>query len=271
MTETLYFESIKELRDGYFVEYHPPGADDRFAKASLTFTQETEKAVVSKAMLMELGIWLERYGVPIMMSAWDKRENRILTQDAGDSFLVGWKTSTGKFVHSWHYIDLDGFLEVNQTELDRRAIYKDVPFKTQEQVKLNAAAYAAERRRQNRYLKTILLVWLVVVPTGIALIEYFGPDWLALIALVLSLWQAGKAGYGLWHNSKPSPWEKAKAEKQRRMDHYFNHCERNPEGFARLVSDNFEREAVERTRKEADALSAKLVMEGRRDGKQNTS
>jgi hypothetical protein len=29
-------------------------------------------------------------------------------------------------------------------------------------------------------------------------------------------------------------------EKERKMAHYFYHCERNPDGFARLRNENFE-------------------------------
>ncbi|MCC5960053.1 MAG: hypothetical protein JJU08_12015 [Rhodobacteraceae bacterium] len=48
------------------------------------------------------------------------------------------------------------------------------------------------------------------------------------------------------------------AEKKRKMEHYFYHCERNPAGFWRLKSENFESDKRERVRKEADELSNKL-------------
>jgi hypothetical protein len=38
------------------------------------------------------------------------------------------------------------------------------------------------------------------------------------------------------------------------MNHYFYHCERNPEAFNRLKFENFERDAIERTRDEAEAI-----------------
>ena len=43
------------------------------------------------------------------------------------------------------------------------------------------------------------------------------------------------------------------------MNHYFYHCERNPEGFMRLKVENFEREAKERTLKEVEALRNKTA------------
>jgi len=53
---------------------------------------------------------------------------------------------------------------------------------------------------------------------------------------------------------KPSQREKQEAERNLKMSHYFYHCERNPEGFNRLKIENFEREAIEGTRKEAEEL-----------------
>jgi hypothetical protein len=53
---------------------------------------------------------------------------------------------------------------------------------------------------------------------------------------------------------KPSQREKQKAEKDLKMQHYFYHGELNPDGFNRLKIENFDREAIERTHKEADAL-----------------
>jgi hypothetical protein len=35
---------------------------------------------------------------------------------------------------------------------------------------------------------------------------------------------------------------------------HFYHCERNPTGFIRPKIENFEREAIERTRKEAEVF-----------------
>jgi hypothetical protein len=43
------------------------------------------------------------------------------------------------------------------------------------------------------------------------------------------------------------------------MSHYFYHCERNPDGFARLKVENFEREAKERILKEVEALRNKTA------------
>jgi hypothetical protein len=80
-------------------------------------------------------------------------------------------------------------------------------------------------------------------------IAWFGTV-ISVISILFGLYKAAKA-FG-W--IQPSEREKQKAEKQRKMEHYFHHCEENPEGFNRLKMENFEREAVQRTQAEASAL-----------------
>jgi len=71
------------------------------------------------------------------------------------------------------------------------------------------------------------------------------------------LWQAIRTARKLFWRVEPSKSEKEKAEKELKMSHYFYHCERNLEGFARLKIENFEREAKERILKETEDLRNK--------------
>lgn len=43
------------------------------------------------------------------------------------------------------------------------------------------------------------------------------------------------------------------------MEDYYDHCERNPEGFERLRIENFERETREQIQNEARQLGEKCV------------
>lgn len=69
--------------------------------------------------------------------------------------------------------------------------------------------------------------------------------------------EGGARGHEDLGAHKVTPREEEKGEKQRKMDHYFYHCERNPDGFARLKIENFEKDAGERVRAEAAALASK--------------
>jgi hypothetical protein len=93
----------------------------------------------------------------------------------------------------------------------------------------------------------------------IAVFEYLGPEWVGLVALLYVLWKALHAGMKLYGFSRPSAKEEREAERTRKMEHYFYHCELNPEGFGRLKTENFERDARKRTQAEAAQLAGREV------------
>jgi len=95
-----------------------------------------------------------------------------------------------------------------------------------------------------------------VVPVLIEIIS-LRVDWigniLSAISITTGIYKAAKAIGWL----KASPRDKVKEEEERKMKHYYWHCERNQEAFNRLKFENFEREKIERTRKKAETLGIK--------------
>lgn len=68
----LFFEATKEDRGWYFVEYRPPISGYQFATLQVVVFETTRTAEdIAAIMEAELVIWLERYPVPIMVSAFD--------------------------------------------------------------------------------------------------------------------------------------------------------------------------------------------------------
>lgn len=254
--EKLYFDKVTEHRGAYFVEYYPPHVDGTIATLYLIFVDVPDDAAIAAAMEDELALWLKRYPVPLMVTGWDAKENILRTKS---DHLVGWVLpGTTQVVHSWQIDNLSAFLKSHPSTPDWRAIYRDIPFKTDAEVKANADRFIEERRQLNRRLKIFLFGWIACL-VGFALFQYFGPEWLGLLALLFALSKAGRTAYRLWRNSKPSPSEEKEAEKQRKMRLYYDHCERNPQGFARLQAENFEKETEERTRQEAEVLAKRAT------------
>jgi hypothetical protein len=108
-----------------------------------------------------------------------------------------------------------------------------------ERDKLRRAAVARVRAGN-----LIVLVFWILVPLVILVLEFTSPI-VGAFAFGLSLVKLGIEFVKFFGN--PDEWipgHKAKAEKQRRIDHFVYHCERNPKGFARLVAENFERDEV---------------------------
>src|SRR6266550_4905733 len=143
--EKVYFDKVKEHRGAYFVEYYPPNVDGTIAALNLVFIDVPDDDAIAAAMEQELARWLERYPVPLMVAAWDAKENML--RPNGDH-LVGWVLpGTTEIVHSWQIGDLSAFLKSNPSTRNWRVIYKDVPFKTDAEVKANADQFIEERRR----------------------------------------------------------------------------------------------------------------------------
>lgn len=101
--------------------------------------------------------------------------------------------------------------------------------------------------RQRQVGNGIVLVVWILIPLALLILEATSgiAGWVAFgLALVKLAIEAVK------YFGNPDKWipgHKEEAEKQRRIAHYFYHCERNPEGFARLQAENFGREEASKS------------------------
>jgi hypothetical protein len=269
--EKLYFDSIKEMREGFLAEYTPPWAGASFAMLELVFLKVTDPESIAVDMEAEATRWLSRYPTPVMVMAFDGTEGVICIEPhRQQDYLTAWISQTGTPELSWKSGDLDEYLKANPARNDLREIYRDVPFKTELDVKNNADKYIKERRQQNITLKIIFVLWLAIIPATVAIFEYFGPRWLETLVLSYTLWKAYRAGRKLLGHYKPSKREQEKAEEEQKKRHYYYHCERNPAGFLRLKSENFNADARERVRVEAERV-ASTVPNASANSKRNSS
>jgi hypothetical protein len=127
----------------------------------------------------------------------------------------------------------------------REHIWKDHPdpaYKQRIPCAEQKRAIAAEQRSIVRTGKAVVVFGWVVVPLAI-LIAGFANWWVGLVFFLFSL---GKLGWRLVETfGSPEKWVpgyKARQEKELKHRHFIYHCERNPEGFARLKSENLERQ-----------------------------
>lgn len=157
-------------------------------------------------------------------------------------------------MQSWKDDALGNFLKEAPRHPDWRTIYTDIPVRTDAKVKAAPRDALCERKRQIMRLKIILTLWLAVIPAGYVAFEFLGPEWLGSVGLTIVLWKALKTSLRTWSRAEPSAREKKKIEKQRKLNQYFHHCERNPERFLRLKVENCENDARERVREEAEEI-----------------
>ena len=251
----LLFESIKEERELYFVEYQPPVANNEFAILNLVFPTEVAWDGVKEALDEEVEHWLQRYSVPLMVWAWDEKEDIIRPPNLDGGCLVAWPgADSGEVMKSWNIEHLNDFLKGAPTHPDWRTIYVDIPVRVNAEVKSEARDKLLEQKRQNRLLRIFLTLWLAVIPAGYVIFEFFGPEWLGLIGLMFVAWKALKTSLRIWNLTKASGREEKERDMRSKMEHYFYHCERNPEAFLRLRSENFREDARQRVREEAEDM-----------------
>jgi len=252
----VYRDKIKEGRADYFVTYQPADCRFPFATLDLVFpASRVNGASVVQSMEQELDIWLKRYPVPVMVSAFDAKEDLIPVHGtSGESHLMGYcDLRTGQTVRRWRLLK-DNELPPEQADAEYlQVVYRDVGFRDQGTVR-DAA------RRENRNMvgaARAIVFFMVTVPVLIEVIS-LGVTWLGNMLIAISIatgaYKAAKAFGWL----KPTERDKAKAEEERKMQHYYWHCERNPEAFNRLKMENFEREAIEETRREAETLGMNI-------------
>lgn len=266
VSSQLYFKKIEEARDNGFVEYYPAKIGDLFAALNLSFLGGTDPEHVAQEMERELDHWMTRFPVPLMVSSFDKTGDRISLEPARPGkCLLGYRLN-GKTVMHWGEKENDWFPDGPLTEATLRDVYREVPCETQEEVGARVYADARRTRIGFRCIKTLLTLWLVVIPLAMAFLGFASPLW----GILVLLWALGRGGYEflrLWGWIGPSAREQEQAEKTRKMEHYYHHCEKNPEGFLRLKSENITRDAERGTLEEARALGVTVTGAGPGSGR----
>lgn len=252
----LRFDSLKEARDWYFVEYAPPIAGNPFAIVQLTILSDSDAADharIASAMERELERWLKRYRVPVMVSAFNTTGALIhLEPEKSSDYLMGKSEDSEVLESVWGLLDSQKLPPHSPDVL--RSIYHDIPFRTAEDIRTKAAQELRRTMSALRLSLALLIFWLVVIPVSIALLGVANPL-IGAVVLIYSLWKAFVQLMKLLGKWPEGRKKKEQSERKRRMEHYFWHCERNPEGFQRLKFENFDREERERTAIEAAKLS----------------
>jgi hypothetical protein len=247
----IFRDELIENRGGYYVEYQPADARLQFASLQLTFPNEVPgDSALRILMEKECDYWLERYAVPLMISSFDATEDLIRFSKGSDyPHLIGYvNQKTSEFVREWRSLRDNEFPTEQMGEEYQSRVYKDVPFRFQHDVRKQNQDETRKRVRT----AAVIVILSASAPLLIELITLI--DWVGFIASIvgisIGLFKLIKA-FG-W--IKPSKFQEAEAAKALKMRHYFYHCERNPEAFMRLKIENFDRESIERTRREAASL-----------------
>jgi hypothetical protein len=253
----VFRDNIKERRDLYYVSYQPADSRYQFSFLYLTYPDSIpDRKVIKEQMISEMLEWLNRFPVPVMVSAFNAADDCLDVHDEPrKSDLVGYiDRATSKIVQRWGTLNDAEFPKEQSSPQYLSAAYPTVPFRLKEAVRRGADRNAIQLRRGLRLFR-IAAVFLVAIPLAVNILS-LGINWIGYalwsISVSVGLFKFAKALGWI----KPSARQLAKDEEMRKMKHYYYHCEQNPIGFGRLRAENFERDAVQKTRQEFESLSS---------------
>lgn len=251
MTEKVYFDSIKEKHMTFFIEYHPPMHNVPFATLQINYVRPVKTKDVIAQLELHAMIWAKKYPIPVMATAFDVDGDLISLSNEKESSSLIVIERNGRYENHWRSLENNEFpiKAIDTTFL--LSVYPDIDYRTQTEI--TAAAY--ENIKPMRHLKVILLIWAVFIPALIAVLEFFSPIWITVIALAYSLWKTYKQYLLITGQKKKSEKEISQEKKDLKMRYYYYHCEQNPDAFTRLKVENFKRGVKEQIKNEFASLS----------------
>lgn len=254
--DEIRFGSLKEDRGWYYVEYSPPIANYRFSILQLSIVEARDTAAVVAAMESEAREWLRRYTVPLMATAFSADSSVLsLSGVRPINHLMAWlESESHEPVLRWELVENDVLPDIALNRDWLEEVFTNVPYKTGAEIQ----AEVAERDASRRVGWWLVFVWAVVVPLGVAVLEWWS-DLLGLLVLGYAFVKAAIQALRLTGHLPKSARQREKEAEDLRMRHHHYHCERNPEAFERLKAENFRREETERTNSEALALKKKTA------------
>lgn len=246
-----YYESVQESRGWYFVDYKPPNPGFRFSTLNLSVLEDRDNDAIRHVMESESKDWVQRFPVPLMTTAFNRADDVIVVGDTSESsHLFSWlDEDRGKMVHRWEVVPDDSLPSValNGDELDK--IFSNITYQSKQELMYRAVGQACQVKR----FRLILFAWLVVIPVVWALLEW-SSEILGLLVLVFVVFKAIIQALRIFGYLPKTQRQIEKEDRDMKMQHYFFHCERNPEAFQRLKFENFRNEAIEDTQAKAHEI-----------------
>jgi hypothetical protein len=252
MTERIEikYKSIKELHENYLLEYSPPTKYTKMALIELSIRKDLSQKEIADLIEKESKKWTAKYPLTTMTSAFHETGDLIdLTEIKESSSFVCHFDIHGKLLKSTWEI---------KSSPDETFYPDDDPgaYFTQQKIikRFDPEVEIKKHKNQMRALKFTAIAWGAVIPATYEISNYAGPKWISLLACIYGLYKALRSALKAWGILPQSKAEFKKQEIQRKKDHYYYHCELNPDGFLKLKGENFELEAKAKFQEEINSV-----------------
>lgn len=184
--------------------------------------------------------------MPSITFCFNAKEDVVDLRDCREtSCLSGIISERGEITSSWSKLPL----HAPTVHSRLAAVYHELPTRSAKAVKQKASTVAIAGLRG----AALIVFLIVVVPLAIE-VAPLGLEWFGYVVSGISILVALYKAMKTFDMLPRSDRERAADETSPRMEHYYLHCERNPGGFDCLKMENFESDAIERTRAEARAI-----------------
>ncbi|SET23586.1 hypothetical protein SAMN05216389_10795 [Oceanobacillus limi] len=247
------YEEIQEDRETYYVEYHPINLKSYyFAHLNLVFInipKTTEEIIDIKEK--ELTEWLKRFPLPIMVTSFDRKGDKISIND--NKVFMGYiNNEKGTIVKKWGSISVEEIPEEQLSDQFIKKVYGDLPFIHRKEKEQSSEMKASEMKKIKNLVDFTFYTWLFLS----IIIAFIGWQsyWVGALAFGYSVYKTLDRALKVLGVKNKRQIEKD--EKERKMRHYYHHCERNPLGFAKLRAENFEKDEEQQIHKTKERLNS---------------
>ncbi len=251
----IIWDTIKESRDGFFVNYVSPRSDNWLASLNVVFTKSYPLEAIAEILEIEFKYFSQRYPTALIAHAIDDVGRVIdLSSVRPDSCLCGYfDPQKLQLVMVWRILLDDQCPVYLKSKKHLQEIYKKLPSRTEKQIKTELTTQCRQRRQAKKIIIFLSFLWLLAIPLCISFIEgkY---TWIAILLLLYNLGKSTLKWLKLTGYLKKSDREIKKDEVELAKNHYYYHCEKNPKGFLRLKFENFDCERRDQIKKEMENL-----------------
>ena len=246
----IFFNKVNKKFDGFYLEFNPPATKQLFASLTITLLEEMEKEDIIKVIENLTEEYFIKYPLSIMTSSFDKYGDLIYLDEQKEKTHYTIANTKNGILRSWELLKDEIFVDGMLTNQVLKNIYYDIDYKTSESIEIDLN----KKYKGIRLFKRLVIFWAVFVPLIVAVLEFYSPQWIAVLVLLYSFWKAYREYNKITGKRVLTKREKEIEEKKSEMEHFYYHCKKNPEKFLELKCENFKKESEEEISKKYKSL-----------------
>lgn len=239
MTEKtiITYSPIKIKTKEFSIEYFPPDTCTKIAMIDITITGDIPKHQIALIVEKETIKLTKKYPITTRTTVYDEFGEQIdMTSTKPTNYFICYFNVSGNFLKStWHESPPP---TTHYYEIDTAKYFDDYKV-----IKIFDPDENMKQFKQQIFIsKIIMFLWFIIIPVTYELVNFFGPQWVSIIVGLYSLYKIFVCGLKIFGKIKYNKTETEEKEIQRKKDHYFYHCEKNPDLFNKLKKENLKQE-----------------------------